>query len=204
VNEVFAIVPVKPLAEGKSRLSTILSADQRTELNIFLMDLTLERAAIFPGASRTIVVSRSKEVLTAAAARGMIPLLEETDDLNEALSSASRKAISLGATGVLILPVDLPLAGIAAIRHHIERSIRPVCVIAPDRHRSGTNLLYLSPVRDDLYRFGPDSFHKHQLEAQQRALQVVVVEDDSLAIDIDETTDYRLWMSRLEADRRRP
>jgi 2-phospho-L-lactate guanylyltransferase len=167
------------------------------------MDLTLERAAIFPGASRTIVVSRSEKVLAAAEARGMIPLMEETDDLNEALSSASRKALSLKAMGVLILPVDLPMAVIAAIKQHIEKCTSPVCVIAPDRHRLGTNLLYLSPIYDDVYRFGPDSFHKHQVEATKRNLRVVLLEDDTLAIDIDESADYRLWMSRMGAGQRR-
>jgi 2-phospho-L-lactate guanylyltransferase len=204
VNSIFAIVPVKPLAEGKSRLSTLLSAVQRTELNSFLMTMTLERAAVFPGASQTIVVSRSEEVLSAAAQRGMIALPEETHDLNKALSNAARKAISLDATGVLILPVDLPLAGIAAIKQHVEQCVAPVCVVAPDRHRSGTNLLYLSPIYDDLFRFGPDSFRQHQAQAARKGLQVVILEDETLAIDIDDGADYRLWMSMVTADRRKP
>jgi 2-phospho-L-lactate guanylyltransferase len=203
VDDVFAIVPVKPLAEGKSRLGAILSAGERAKLNGFLMDLTLERAAVFPGASRTIVVSRSREVLAAAESRGMIPLPEEAEDLNEALASASRKAMSLAAGGVLILPVDLPLAGIAAIKQHLAQCHPPVCIIAPDRRRSGTNLLYVSPIYDDLYRFGPDSFRKHQVEAARRDLQIVVLEDDALAIDIDDSADYRLWMARVDTDRSR-
>ena len=37
----------------------------------------------------------------------------------------------------------------------------PVVVIAPDRHRSGTNALLLSPSGLFDYSFGPGSFQKH-------------------------------------------
>jgi len=202
VDDVYAIVPVKPLEEGKSRLREILSAHQRTELNSFLMNLTFEQAAIFPGVSRTIVVSRSEMVLAAAASRGMIPLLEEAGDLNGALTSASRKAKSLNARSVLILPVDLPLVRAVAIKRFIEQYTNPVCMMAPDRHRRGTNLLYLSPIYDDFYRFGPDSLQNHQDEAKKRNMQVFLLEDETFAIDIDESADYRLWKSRVESDQR--
>jgi 2-phospho-L-lactate guanylyltransferase len=190
---IFAIVPVKPLDEGKSRLRAILTDEQRLELNSFLLQRTFEQVARFPGASQSIAVSRDEAVLAAAAARGLIPLQESGSDLNAALIDATSHAISRGATGVLVLPVDLPMLCAAAIRREIEQCGSPICLIAPDRRRRGTNVLYLSPPQLDLYRFGPDSFQKHQAAAIAKGLPVAIIDDASFALDIDEPADYRLW-----------
>lgn len=202
MERVFAIIPVKPVEEGKSRLSSILGPVERTRMNALFVKRTLERAAIFPGASRSIVVSRSGAALADATARGMIAVVEEEPDLNAALSSATRRAISLGASGVFVLPVDLPLAGTEALRRIVESCHADrTCVLVPDRHGRGTNMLYLSPAVDDIYRFGEDSFRRHQAAAVERHFQVRLVDDADLSFDIDEPDDYRLWQSFVSRGR---
>ena len=44
----WAIVPVKPLRRGKSRLSSVLSLEARTALNHYLLSNTLETLAAVP------------------------------------------------------------------------------------------------------------------------------------------------------------
>jgi 2-phospho-L-lactate/phosphoenolpyruvate guanylyltransferase len=194
VQRPFAIIPVKPLVTGKSRLAGALSPHQRLALNRFLFDRTLATAAEYPGASHTIVVSRSDEVLAAACARGMVAVREETSgDLNAALAAATEVAISLGSTGLFILPVDLPLARPDRLRAIAEEASAPILVLVPDRHGSGTNLLYQAPVRLRRYRFGPHSIHRHRDSGAVAGLRVLVRYDASLALDIDEPDDLVHW-----------
>lgn len=101
------------------------------------------------------------------------------------------------ATGVLIMPADLPFARAEALSRIVETHPEaPGCVIVPDRHRCGTNLLYVAPPADTIYRFGEDSCAKHRIAAAERGYRVSIVEDDQLAFDIDEPADYDLWRSR--------
>ena len=195
MHSVLAVIPVKPLEEGKSRLASVLNAEERNRFNAFLMSRTFERASYYPGVSRTIVVSRSESVIAVARASGMIVLLEHTDDLNGALASGTREAMARGATGVFVLPVDLPMASSEAVRRIVERSEgeEDCCVLVPDRGGRGTNLMYLSPPRDDLYRFGSDSFRHHLDAAAKARLLVLQVKDEALAFDIDEPSDYEQW-----------
>ena len=66
---IFAILPVRSLADGKSRLSPLLDAGERARLNEQLFAQTLDCLAAYPGAASTLVVSGSAEVLVARAKR---------------------------------------------------------------------------------------------------------------------------------------
>ena len=70
-DRVFAILPVRSLAEGKSRLSPVLDATERARLNERLLEHTLDCLAVYPGAASTLVASASAEVLERARRRGM-------------------------------------------------------------------------------------------------------------------------------------
>ena len=195
MSGIFALIPVKPLEEGKSRLQGALDAGGRARLNTCLMNRMFDQAQDYPGPARTIVVSRSVAVLEAARRRGMHALAERGCDLNRALADATRRAMALGASGVMVLPVDLPLARSATLRRIVKRAEGRDCLIASDRHGSGTNLLLLSPASPDLYRFGRDSFRKHRALAAARGLRVTIVREATLAMDVDDAADYRLWRS---------
>jgi 2-phospho-L-lactate guanylyltransferase len=194
VRPIFAIVPVKPLAEGKSRLVGALSDRDRLALNRFLFDRTLATATEYPGAARTIVVSRSEELLETARARRMVAVRESAGaDLNAALATATESALALDAGGVFVLPVDLPLAGPERLRAIIEEQSGPILVLVPDRHGSGTNLLYQAPVRLRAYRFGPRSLDRHRECAAMAGMRVRIRRDAALALDIDALDDLTQW-----------
>ena len=55
---IFAILPVRSLADGKSRLSPLLDAGERARLNEQLFAQTLDCLAAYPGAASTLVVER--------------------------------------------------------------------------------------------------------------------------------------------------
>ena len=67
----WAIIPVKPLRRGKSRLSGVLSLiEARTALNHYLLSNTLEILASVPEIEYSLVVSRDPEALTIASGYG--------------------------------------------------------------------------------------------------------------------------------------
>jgi hypothetical protein len=139
-----AIIPVKSLSEGKGRLAAVLGAAEREALNAELLDHMLSVTSGFPGAAATIVVSPDRDVLDRAAAAGAETLVDESNDLNAALDGAARHAADQGADGILIVPVDLPLAGPADLL--TMASCRRGFVIAPSA-RTASERISTPPAR---------------------------------------------------------
>jgi 2-phospho-L-lactate guanylyltransferase len=61
----------------------------------------------------------------------------------------------------------------------------PVVVIAPDRHREGTNALLICPAGLIEYGFGPGSFELHCARAREVGARLEICELATLALDID-------------------
>jgi 2-phospho-L-lactate/phosphoenolpyruvate guanylyltransferase len=187
----FVLLPVKPLAAGKSRLSGILSDRERAAFNRRLFGHVLSVAAAAVGAHRVLVVSRDPAVLDLATARHAFAVRERDDaGLNAALGQAATEAH--GAYAVLVLPADLPLLEAADIEAMISAaaSARSAVVIAPDRHDSGTNALLLAPPDAIPFAFGPGSFQAHLAAARRAGIEAVIVRREALAFDIDTAADH--------------
>jgi 2-phospho-L-lactate guanylyltransferase len=56
----WAIVPVKPLRRGKSRLADVLTQDERTDLNRRLLVHTIDTLTAMPELEHVLVVSRDQ------------------------------------------------------------------------------------------------------------------------------------------------
>lgn len=190
----WAIVPVKPLRRGKSRLSGVLSLEARTALNHYLLSNTLEILASIPEIEYSLVVSRDPEALTIAREYGARTVQEQgSPQLNVALARATMVALSHSVQGVLIVPADLPLLTAEDIRAVVERAgDPPVVVITPDRHHQGTNALLISPPGLIRYEYGPDSFQKHCLQAKKAGARLEICERGSVALDIDFPEDLEM------------
>lgn len=76
----------------------------------------------------------------------------------------------------------------------------PVVVVAPDRHRQGTNALLVCPVGLIKYDFGPNSFTRHCELARQAGAHLEVCELPSLALDVDLPEDLAMVQEELESD----
>ncbi|GAB4503370.1 MAG: hypothetical protein Fur0043_03620 [Anaerolineales bacterium] len=191
---IWAIVPVKPLARGKSRLAGMLSDDERARLNENLLNHTLETLSSLKELEQILVVSGDPHVLTIARRHGARTVREDGQPhLNTALARATVVAKVHATRGVLILPADLPLLSQADILSLIERAINPpVVIIAPDRHGKGTNALLMSPPGLIQYDFGEDSFQRHCERAQKAGARLEIVSLPSLSLDLD-------WPEDLEA-----
>jgi 2-phospho-L-lactate guanylyltransferase len=94
----------------------------------------------------------------------------------------------------VVVPVDLVLLQPEALQSVIASLMdAPGCVLVPDRHGAGTNVLGLMPARADLFRFGERSLDKHRRAAAEAGLTVRVQTDPALALDLDTPEDYHLW-----------
>jgi 2-phospho-L-lactate guanylyltransferase len=187
----WAIVPARPLEEGKSRLASALSDTERRRLNESFFQQTLEITASIVGADRTVAISRSRAMLQFARSRGIGAIVEETPHgLNEALAQAAAHARDRGASAVLSLSCDLPFL----VREDLQALIAAVregngIAIAGDRAGTGTNALLVSPVGAIPYLYGPGSFDRHCKAAERAGLDIRIVRRPGLAFDVDTPDD---------------
>lgn len=187
----WAIVPVKPLRRAKSRLAGVLSAEERSALSRRLLAHTLSVLGRVPKIGRVLVVSRDPQALAVARKMGAMSMTEPAPgELNRALRRASRMATAQGATGVLVVPADLPMLDSTALEAVLARAEPPpVVIVAPDRRHRGTNALFLSPPGLIEYEFGPQSFRKHTQRARAAGARLEVCEVASLGLDVDTPED---------------
>jgi 2-phospho-L-lactate guanylyltransferase len=192
-------VPVKPLAESKSRLSPALDARGRVALSRRLLAHVLGAAQAAGVLAGILVVSRDPAVRALAAQHGALPLTEPVPDLNAALDAARAAACERGADALLVLPADLPLLAAGDIAHlHALIGRAPVAIV-PSR-TGGTNALALRPPDALPFAFGEESFAAHCALAAARGLAVEVWESPALAVDVDLPAD----LVSLAASRARP
>lgn len=191
---IWAIVPVKPLRRGKSRLAEVMSVDERADLNEYLLAHTLKEIAAVPEIENVLVVSRDPAALSLARDLGARTVQENGNPgLNVALTRATEIAKSYETRGVLILPADIP--GLS--RKEISKLLShtndpPVVVVSPDRGREGTNALAVCPAGLIEYDFGEGSFEKHCQGANEAGARLVICELPALALDLDEPEDLKL------------
>ncbi len=197
---IWAIVPVKPLKRGKSRLAGILTEEERTQLNQDLLEKTLKTLSQIKELDHVLVVSRDPHALTIARNYGAKTVQEDGQShLNTALARATVVAQVHSTQGIMILPADLPLLTKDDVLALIDRAVKPpVVVIAPDRHNKGTNALLMFPAGLIEYDFGEGSFQRHCERARQAGAKLEIVELPSLALDLDLPEDLEM-VRKLEA-----
>jgi 2-phospho-L-lactate/phosphoenolpyruvate guanylyltransferase len=165
----------------------MLSEDQRTRLNRYLLEHVLTTLNEIPEIEHTLVVSRDPAALALTREMGGRTVLEDgAPQFNTAIMRATIVAKTQGAHAVLILPADLPLIKSSDIKKLIMRGKKqPVIVIAPDMRQDGTNGLFVNPAGLIEYGYGPGSFQCHSGRAIEAGAKLVVIESRNIALDLD-------------------
>lgn len=197
---IWAVVPVKPLRMGKSRLAHALTEESRLALNHWLLSNTLRKLKSMPEFEHVLVVSRDPQVLTLARNFGALTVQENgSPHLNVALEKAMIVLKQHSTIGVLVVPADLPLLKPEDLRKLLSVAQDPPVVgIVPDRRQEGTNALLVCPVGLIPFSFGPGSFKHHCALAQASGARLEVLELESLAIDVDLPEDMLLVQDTLD------
>lgn len=194
-------IPVRAFDGAKSRLGAVLDAEERHDLVESLLRRTVAAALATPGVVEVIVVSPDPDVLAVAEEAGATPLLQRSRGLNPALQEA--RAVATGER-LLVLPGDLPTvtsSDLALLLVAGDEAGSPSVVLAPDRHRRGTNALLLDPPEAIDPAFGGDSRAGHAWLAESADIRFVEL-PGVLELDLD-TPDDLLLAEALRRDHAR-
>ena len=189
------IVPVKPFGEGKSRLASVVSPELRAELSQSWLTHVLTIAKEWGRFAGMAVISHDATVLTVASTLGALPIVEEGNDLNAALTQANATVLSAGAEAVLALPSDLPLLSATDLEGLYALAQSEAGVVIAPSHDGGTNALLLRPPHAITYAFGEDSFARHLALASTVGLSRHIYRSATLVLDVDNPEDLLLARS---------
>jgi 2-phospho-L-lactate guanylyltransferase len=188
------VIPIRSLSDSKTRLSPVLDPAARSALTREMLDRVVRAALGAVSRAEVVVISPDPDALAEVGrvdpSIRLILQDSKRPGLNPALEQAATAMRELGVSTILILPADLPLVSSADIDNLLRRDA-PV-VIAPDRHRMGTNALM---VRLDafgepfVFQFGEESFGKHQDEAARLGVDAVTATAPGTSFDLDTPED---------------
>jgi 2-phospho-L-lactate guanylyltransferase len=202
LGSTWALVPLRGLEDAKTRLGAELDPEERLELVIAMASRTLAATRDAAGIAGTVLVTADPAAAELAAAFGARTIVQRLPGLNAALREARAVATELGATAVLVLPIDLPAVSPAALEELLKDGAdalgnalegapgggRPLVVVVPDRHARGTNALLVSPPAAIEPSFGEGSLAAHTAAAVASGA-VVRQHGGPLTIDVDTGAD---------------
>ena len=201
VSGTIAIIPMKPLVRGKTRLSEELSQDQRTAIGRNLLRRVLRAingsgiGAGGAGLQDIWVVGGDLEVQNVTESEGASWYAEWGQNINETVQLAFQKAYSLG-HAALYLPGDLPFIKPKDVYGLIGASGRLKNVtLASARKGGGTNAILALPGLSNPFvpMLGTNSFNQHMLQATSLGISVSIYYSPGIGFDLDTLDDLKAY-----------
>jgi len=198
----WAVIPVKDLANAKQRLAGALDPSERRRLFRCMFEDVLAAASKVHRLTGVVVVTRDGVATEIALQRGARVLREEKNlGQSAAVDHAAAVLTGEGAAGIITLPGDVPLVTeeeiSAVLDLHGETQGGTLAVtIVPASDGRGSNCMVLTPPGAIPFRFGNDSFRPHLDAARQRGIAARVLELPGLGLDIDSPADLRELLRR--------
>lgn len=190
-----AVLPVKPLTCGKSRLHGCLSEEEIYELNRSLFESTYEMLSTSAAIDRVLVVSADEEILNYVNHTGGMPLREKPPcSLNSALRQALAHLEDNYPGKVLIIPADLALMTAKDLENFLKLGGEGrFLALVPDRYQWGTNAILTSHPQLLTPRFGRRSFQKHAMQAANHCAELIVWLNRNIQRDLDTPQDLFVY-----------
>jgi 2-phospho-L-lactate guanylyltransferase len=190
------LIPVKDPANAKTRLAELLSEDERIRLAWAMFEDVSRAIATARKPDRVVMVTSFVRAIERAPELGWEVLIEESQ-ISESVSVdwASRVLSERGFDTVMRLPADLPLVRAEDIDELLSVQLHsPGALLVASREGTGTNAIIRTPPSLFPSRFGPNSLILHKQEAARVSVDCVIVNNDRIALDIDEPADVRLLL----------
>ncbi len=191
-HSIAAIIPMKPLSEGKSRLARDLSPDQRASISAGMLRrvlIALKGTSIDP----IWVVGGDERVKNMTRNLGGMWFEEMGRNLNDTLSKAFDHAFEREKSALYIAG-DLPFVKPSDIHSFIQASRGAGNVaLAPARRDGGTNAILVPqgvPFKPEL---GRRSFSKHLRQAAKLETSVAIAYSPGLGMDLDVVDDLESY-----------
>jgi 2-phospho-L-lactate guanylyltransferase len=194
---VHALIPLKHHGEPKSRLATLLSAEERIALMESSTAEVVAAVAAVPAVVAITVVSsgRGKEKL--AADLGASFFDDRGLAWNEALRAASEQAVSQPL--VLVVSADIPLVRAAELERLIVATPGRGIAIARSLD-AGTNAVALRPPAAFTTCFGASGSALLHAELARRAgLEAAILDQPGTALDLDSPEDVERFLAAAGA-----
>ena len=192
------LLPVKDLKNAKKRLADVLTPEERFGLAQAMLADTIRTVQGVLSAEKIFVISNYQPVLDVAEENGW-KILREDRQISEshAVDFASRVCEERGVTGLLRVPLDVPLARASDIDEILSIECgKPGLVIVPSRDGTGTNAILRTPPALFPSHFGEGSLAKHISEAKRAGAEVFVRRNRRLELDVDDESDLRALLER--------
>jgi 2-phospho-L-lactate guanylyltransferase len=192
MNRLYALVPLKNLANAKTRLASALTDTDRQELVMAMARDVVTALAHAHTVERVVLVSDIPDLSERIGLPGLTRhpgASTNANGLNADLTAAAAWASEQGASHVLIAHADLPLLTPALIDQFTATppsGLRAACC----KHGTGTNLLLTPLPLPTPLVYGTGSLARFQTLAAAAGLPFDIRRDPLLAVDIDELADY--------------
>lgn len=197
---VAALMPVKGFRNAKQRLSPLLGGAARERLAESMFRDVLRQVRLARGLAGTFVVTGDDKVAAIASSAGAEVIREQAENgETSAVDFARLELKQAGCEAVLIIPGDMPLvlaADVEAVLAQVPlTAVAPYALLVPSHDKLGTNALLLAPPDVIQLRFGHDSFTFHMSQVAALGLPARFVENEHLALDIDEPKDLHRFLA---------
>lgn len=192
------LLPVKDLRNAKKRFANVLTPEERFGLAQAMLTDTIRTVQSVRNAETIFVITNYQPVLKVAAENGW-EILREDRQISEshAVDFASRVCEERGVTGLLRVPLDVPLAQASDIDELLTMECGvPALVIVPSRDGTGTNAILRTPPALFPSHFGEGSLAKHVSEAKRAGARVFLRRNPRLEMDIDDESDLRALLEQ--------
>jgi 2-phospho-L-lactate guanylyltransferase len=190
-KKIAAIIPMKNLHFAKSRLSTILTLQQRKNLAFFLLNTTIKTLKESRLITEIIVVSSDKTIEKFSFENSLKFIKDSDDGINNAVILADRYCINNDIDANIVIPHDLPFISANEIDQICNISEKyPKCIIiCPSKRFDGTNILFRKPPNVIRTFYDDNSYINHLKEAQKLHIPIESLDLDNLMFDIDTKED---------------
>jgi 2-phospho-L-lactate guanylyltransferase len=198
--KVTALIPVKGFRNAKQRLSPLLGNAEREALAEMMFRDVLRQVLRTRGLVETVVVTGNDQVCAIATSMGARVIRQQEEKGETAAVNFARNELAAsGCEAVLIIPGDMPLVRSEDIERLLaevpDGAEPPFALLVPSHDRMGTNALLLAPPDVIKLRFGFDSFSYHMSQVSARGLPMRFIENERIALDIDEPKDLERFLA---------
>lgn len=186
-----AVVPAKPLEHAKQRLAPVLNPAQRARLSLAMLEDVLDTLTSSPRIDRCLLLTSDEKLFHLAEKYGVDLVLDESKDLNSALTHAAQTIAADQNTQLLFVPGDVPLLSTHTLQRLLQESVSrtpndpPAMSLAPDQEGRGSNALLCFPANCLDFQLGANSAQTHIKQAEERQIAIELWHENELALDID-------------------
>jgi 2-phospho-L-lactate guanylyltransferase len=195
-GSIWALVPVKALDGAKQRLEPCLG-NERGEFSFAMLSDVLKALMMSSEVNNIAVVTADHRVERLVKKQGLLAVPETgLQGMNAAIRQGVEKVRTLGASRIMIIHADIPLAtgeeidriyGLFDQRQ--SQTGENLVAISPAADKLGTNLLCFDAGLPISFRYGPDSYRKHLEAVAELSATVMTIDSGTISIDIDESVD---------------